>query len=277
MRLVSVKDLQGISESDLREALSHVQIIPKIESYLEDKNLEDNGRALEVFSASDIGSRGGRSLCGHYTMGCSRMLYYRYVGLEPQHNFPPRSRRILDTGTKIHEQLQSYLRDFADYNEAEIFIDEANMNGSNSEVAYNLEIDSTTDGIWEVKVPDMHLRFGIEIKSINDDGFKGLNKPHGENIIQSHIYMGCLDLPVMTILYYNKNDSLMNEYCVPFDQTIWEAIVKKINFVRTHAVNEEPPPREVGFHCRQCRYSFVCKPPKRTKHSMKAARNKFRL
>ena len=107
--------------------------------------------------------------------------------------------------------------------------------------------------------------------------FKDLNKAHDENIVQSHVYMACLDLPAMTILYYNKNDSTMAEFCVPFDQKVWDAIVKKIKFVRTYAINEEPPPREVGYHCRQCKYSYVCKPPKPERRSMKVSRNKFRL
>ena len=278
MQLRSIKDLQNADKGKIQKALAQVQVIPKIEAFLEDLNLETNKRALGVFSASDIGSRGGSSLCGQYIMGCSRMMYHRYISDEPRGNIPPRTRRIFDTGSKVHEQLQGYLHKIAAAtNGAEVFVDEANMNASNSKMADELEIESTTDGIWEIKMPALKLRFGLEIKSMKAELFKGLNKAHNETVVQSHVYMGCLDLPAMTILYYNKNDSTMAEFCIPFDQKIWDAIVKKIKFIRKHAIDEEPPPREIGYHCKQCRYHYLCKPPKPEKHSLRVARNKFRL
>lgn len=261
----------------MRKALGNVQVISRIESYLEDLNLEQHSKRLGVFSASDIGTKGGHSLCGKYPMGCARMLYYRYCGEEPHSRIDPRLRRIFDTGSKIHEQLQGYLHKIALASDgAEVFVDEAGFNEENSRVAAEYEIESTTDGIYEVTVSKpLDLRFGIEIKSMKAEIFQDLSGPLIDNVVQSTIYMACLDLPVMVILYYNKNDSSMAEFVEVFDDEIWNAVVDKINYVRMHAVNGEPPPREDGYHCKTCRYAHICNPPKEKKRVQ--IKKRFRL
>jgi len=280
MKLTSIKHLKRVDDKNLREALRHVQVIPRIDSYLEDMNLEDDNRELHCFSASDLGDRTGRSLCGHYPMGCNRLLYYRYIGEQPERNFPPRLLRIFHTGTKIHEQLQGYLNEIARRSEgADVFCDEVHVCPENSKVANDLEINSTTDGLWEINVPKLQIRFLLEIKSIKAELFQHISsKPNPENVVQTNVYMGCADVPLANILYYCKNDSVMAEFPIVFDPKIWQAIVDKINFVRECAVNDEPPPRETGFHCKQCRYKHICKPPKTGgKRAASYNRRKFSL
>lgn len=279
MKLTSISHLEDADPKDVRAALRHVQVIPRIDSYLEDTNLEDEGRKLFCFSASDIGGRGGQSLCGHYPMGCGRLLYYRYIGEPPDKKFPPRTLRIFNTGTKIHEQLQGYLNEISRRSGGvDVFTDEVRVHEGNSEVANQYEIDSTTDGLWIVKMPGTHIRFGLEIKSIKAELFKDISSsPSPDNIVQSTVYMGCLDLPLFNILYYCKNDSVMAEFPILFDPKIWQAITDKIDFVRKHAVDEEPPPRESGFHCKYCRYSHICKPPRNTKKQLSYSRKQFSL
>jgi CRISPR/Cas system-associated exonuclease Cas4 (RecB family) len=269
--------LRDADASDVKKVLGYVQIIPKIEAYLEDLNLEEHSKRLGVFSASDLGNKTGTSLCGKYPIGCARLLYYRYVEEVPQDTIPPRLRRIFDTGSKIHEQLQAYLHDIANHSESETFVDEVGFNELNSAMADSYDIESTTDGIWTITVPDLNLRYGLEIKSMKDELFKKLNGPERYHVVQSHVYMACLDLPFMVVLYYNKNDSSMAEFVVEFDDDIWDAITKKINFVRRHAVDEEEPEREIGFHCRTCRYVHICKPPKPEKRSIRIGRRRFTL
>lgn len=276
--MTSIADLDGASKKDVKAALSKIQIIPKIDAFLEDLNLEPHEKRLGVFSASDIGSDTGHSLCGQYKMGCACLLYYRYIEEEPRTHIDPRTRRIFDTGHKVHDQLQGYLKRIAEWSEgAEVFVKEAMFNEDNSAVAKKYEIESTTDGIWEIKIPDLNIRFGIEIKSMKTELFKTLNAPKPETVVQAMIYMACLDLPLVTIIYYNKNDSVMMEFPMTFDQKVWDAVVDKINYVREAAVDEKPPKQEVGFHCKRCRYYHVCKPPKPQRKSVSFGRRKFRL
>lgn len=277
MRMTSIQHLRDADAGDVRKILGYVQVIPKIEAYLEDLNLEEHIKRLGVFSASDLGNKTGSSLCGKYTIGCARLLYYRYVGEEPRDKIPPRLRRIFDTGHKVHEQLQGYLRTIAEKLDAEAFVDEAEFNEKNSPVASSYDIESTTDGIWTITVPDLELRYGLEIKSMKDELFKKLNGPERYHVVQCMVYMACLDLPFMVALYYNKNDSSMAEFVVEFDDNIWNAIADKINYVRRCAVDEEEPEREVGFHCRTCRYKYICKPPKPEKRNIQMGRRRFTL
>lgn len=277
MKMTSIQDLRNADAAVRKEALGQVQCIPKIEAHLEDLNLEDNGRSLGVFSASDIGNKGGRSLCGDYPMGCARMMYYRYISLEPRDKIYPRLRRIFDTGHKIHDQLQGYLHKVSDGSKTETFVDEAICNPAVSKVADRYDIDSTTDGIWTITVPDYHLRFGLEIKSMKDELFKKLNGVESYHAVQCHVYMACLDLPYMVVLYYNKNDSSMAEFVLEFDEDLWSAITTKIDHVRVCAIDEVEPDREIGFHCKTCRYAYVCKPPRPEKRSVRMGRRRFSL
>jgi CRISPR/Cas system-associated exonuclease Cas4 (RecB family) len=224
--------------------------------------MEEHKQELGFFSASDIGSTGGRSLCGKYVVGCSRKLYYRYIGTEAHDHIEPRLRRIFNTGTMIHIQLQNYLKEIcARSGGTEQFKDEKPIFPNTSKTADILDIVSTTDGEYEIFGVD-NVRWLVEIKSINTDEFKTMSKPKEEHVVQSNVYMGCLDIPVSLILYYDKNTSSMAEYLVKFNHDLWDAVVIKINYVRDFATEEKEPPQEPGFHCRTCRYSYICKPPK---------------
>jgi CRISPR/Cas system-associated exonuclease Cas4 (RecB family) len=287
MQMTKIEHLRNADPKDVRRALGFSLVIPRIEAYLEDQNLvrnyvegptEGSQRRLGVFSASDIGNKTGLSLCKKYPMGCARILYYRYLGVQPLEQIPPRSRRIFDTGTAIHLQLQGYLKEIAAAtNGAETFADEVKVSPENNIVARNLDIESSTDGMWVINVKgEINLRFGVEIKSINDAGFKKLNGVEPYHVVQVHLYMGCLDLPIMIVLYYNKNDSTMVEYPIKFSSEVWDAIVAKIYYVRERAVEEKPPEREAGYHCRTCRYAHVCEPPKRfDRRQVRVGRRRF--
>jgi len=267
MKVRTIKELEELSAEEIREAKSEIQLLPRIDSHLDDLNLE-NSRSLYVFSASDIGSTTGHSLCGKYPMGCGRMLYYRYIGEEPVQRTKPRNRRIFDTGTQIHIQLQAYLNEIARRsNEEYDFNDEVGISPKTSQEANRLEIVSTTDGIFEIKLGNQ-IRFGLEIKSIKTELFDKLNGPKPEHIVQSTLYMACLDLPLMNILYYNKNTSSILEFPLVFDPEIWKAISKKILFVRMAAIENSPPPRECSMFCYECRYFHICKPNPRGKKTI---------
>jgi len=275
MKLTTIEDLQNADAETVRDALTHVQFIPKIEAHLEDLNLEPHSKRLGVFSASDLGNKDGQSLCKRYPIGCARKLYYRYVGVTPQDRVPPRLRRIFDTGSHVHLQLQGYLHKAAEESEVEIFADEIEFNENNSEMADRYDIESTTDGVWRIDSPDLGLKYGLEIKSMKSELFAQLSRADASHVVQSHVYMACLDLPFMVVLYYSKNDSNMAEFVVQYDQKVWDAITKKIDYVREHALEETEPKREAGFHCRTCRYAFICKPPKTSSTKMRRAKRKF--
>jgi CRISPR/Cas system-associated exonuclease Cas4 (RecB family) len=221
-------------------------------------------RRTDIFHASTIGSFSGKSLCGKYTMGCGRQLYYDYIGAPAEGAWEPRMRKLLDTGSAIHAQLQAYLEVIAANSDgAEEFTPEAGIDPNINPVAMQMDISGHTDGIYLVRAEEDTVRFGLEIKTINDAGYQKTSGPHPEHLMQGTIYQKCLDLPLMVFLYYNKNDSSVAEFVHVFEERRWNAIVAKLDMVREHAFREVPPEQETGWHCSNCKYKGTCKPPRR--------------
>ena len=211
-----------------------------------------------------IGIQCVKSLDDRYPMGCGRELFYSLIGEKGTGSWEPKTRRILDTGTAIHAQLQAYLTEVvARSDDTEQFTPEADINPEVNEVADRMDISGHTDGIYIVQEGEDEVRFGIEIKSINDAGYKKTTGPHPAHIMQGTIYQKCLDLPVMLFIYYNKNDSSIAEYPQIFDQHRWDAIEEKLNFIRECTLKEELPVQETSFQCNRCKYKGICKPPTR--------------
>lgn len=279
--------ISDIGQVDLRSTLRHISLVARIDAFLEDMNVDsrkieipvtiNEHRQHKCFHPSSLGSNSGKSLCGKFPLGCTRMLYYDYTGGESEGSIEPRLRRIFDTGTVIHGQLQAYLSVIAALAGGyEHFSPEAGISPKSSEIADAYDIYGHTDGIYSITDPDRDLRFGVEIKSINDAGYQKTSSPHPEHIMQGTIYQKCLDLPVMVFLYYNKNDSSIAEFVQVFDNARWDAISRKIDFVRDAALKEEEPDREDGYHCSTCKYKAICKPPKKSRATMAAGAVAFK-
>jgi CRISPR/Cas system-associated exonuclease Cas4 (RecB family) len=267
--------LRGLSAEDKQKIRAELSLKARIESLLEDMNVDDvkihaefdigsGGRRTGVLHASHLGNKEGKSLCGKYAMGCGRALYYSLINAPSTDRWEPRVRRILDTGTAVHAQLQGYLQKAADLSDGtETFTPEADIDPDKNKIAYPLYISGHTDGIYTIDNDKFSLRFGVEIKTINDNGYKATNSPHSEHKVQGTIYQKCLDMPVMVFLYYNKNDSSIAEYAHFYDPDIWTAIEDKVNHVIDHYEWREEPERESGWACSTCKYKGVCKPPLR--------------
>jgi len=270
IEILSIADVKNVSKRILRE----ITLLSRIESLLEDMNIDEVkikelldlstlNRRTGVFHASTIGSQSGASLCGKYPMGCGREMYYGLIEAPKEGNWEPRMRRILDTGSAIHAQLQGYLGAVAERTDGESFIPEADINPDKNKIANLLDISGHTDGVYEIQNEVFRVRQGVEIKTINDAGYKKTSGPHPEHLMQGTVYQKCLDLPIMTFIYYNKNDSSILEYHHVFDPHRWDAIEKKLTHIRDLAMREEEPDREPGFQCGRCGYKAICKPPRR--------------
>ena len=203
-------------------------------------------------------------------------MFYAYSDFPAVSSWEPRNRRILDTGTAIHAQLQIYLAACAARSGgSEKFTKEVDINPDSNPVADALDLSGHTDGIYEIEDEDS-IRVGVEIKSINDNGYKDLTRPHKEHVVQGTIYQKCLDLPVLIFLYYNKNDSSIAEYQQVFDPEVWAAIERKITYVRDMALAGKLPEQEVSRSCNNCKYKQICKPPRSAPKVSSSRTNPFR-
>lgn len=286
--LRSIEDLKTAP----KRLFQKLSLLDRIESVLEDLNLgkaerpvfpalelslNHGDRRVGVFHASSVGGQSGKSLCGRWPMGCARELYYSLRGDPTSYSREPRNQRILDTGSAIHLQLQTYLLAAAKSSGGtEIFTMEVDIDPAENKIADEFDLSGHTDGIYEVDDGTDQIRVGVEIKTINDAGYKGLNSPHKEHQVQATIYQKCLDLPVMIFLYYNKNDSSMAEFQLVYDAAIWEAVERKLDHVREAIFDKRTPEQEVSRSCMYCNYKTLCNPPRSAPRTSQSRSQAFR-
>lgn len=280
--MAELTKIEHLSGKFPKRLLNLATVITRIDSFLEDLNVEpldtltvqfDLGghRRTGIFHSSTVGSFSGKSLCGKYSMGCARQLYYDYTGAPAEGAWDPRMRKLLDTGSAIHAQLQAYLEIIAAKSEGtETFTPEADIDPDKNPIADQMDLSGHADGIYSVTLTPDKVRFGLEIKTINEAGYQKTSGPHQEHVTQGTIYQKCLNLPLMVFLYYNKNDSSVAEFVQVFDERRWAAIVEKLDMVRECAFKEAPPEQEAGWHCNNCKYKGICKPPRRGRGSTNA-------
>lgn len=202
--------------------------------------------------------------------GCSRALYYGYIGAPFQSTIAPGLKMIFDHGHAIHHQIQGYLKDWY----GDRFREEVAVRSDHP-------IVGNCDGVVKLKPK---VAFGIEIKSINQKGYSTVctSGPKPDHKVQANVYAACLKLPNMEILYYNKNDKVEEEkktaikdpdivptvsyrlalrsFRVPFDRTLWSVTKNKMEMVKSCAKKGSPPAREESWVCLNCKYQKICGP-----------------
>ena len=142
-------------------------VIKPLETYLLSLSATDEDRAINVNAPSQIGS-------------CLRSRYYARTGAERDvHSVDPRTRRIFDNGSSVHERLQSYLEECGILlmREVPIINDEYNIQGH-------------TDGILKLSNTELGV---LEIKSINNRNCSELKSEKPEHKRQGLVYLFCLE------------------------------------------------------------------------------------
>ena len=272
--LTKIADLE---DPDARELLWNVTVVSRLDAFLEEKNTPRLPRR-GTFTASDLGSWDGNSFCGDYKVGCARKLWYRHRGeVEQRSNIAPTLRRRLDLGTAGHEMLDGYFEKIAEESGgSEEFVPEHQINPEDgtSEVAWEWGIIVRVDGVYSIHLSDpVHIRFCLEFKTETEQNFqKVLKKPKPEHVTQLMVGMACWDLPAGVLVYINLNSGAMVEHRVLFDQNHWNAVTEKMRYVRKYSINNIEPNREDGFHCKYCKYKWVCAPPSKKKRKVHTIR-----
>ena len=203
---------------------------------------------------------------------CVRKVVYTLLDTPKKSRMRKVWRQRMEQGKAVHTMLQ---RDFKKMAEASNglmeFQEEVAISPHLKSVAEELSIYSSADGVFtfrEVKGGPITLRVGLEIKTESPDAYAKLIAPRPDHIEQAHVYMKCLDLPLMWFLYFNKgnqnNTTSSHPFLITFDEKIWEGIAKRCNlslsFADAYPHTKELPGREEGVHCEFCSYSWACKP-----------------
>lgn len=168
-------------------------------------------------------------------------------------------------GGAVHAMLQNDWHRIAASRDDMTFKDEVGIYPSMSKLAAEHDIHSSCDGeIVLLTDGTPEVRVGLEIKTASPKEYEKLKAPQPDHLEQTTLYMACLDLPIMWVLYYNKGNSNFTTSFAPFlfrfDPDIWHRL--EMRFVKDHHLAElsQLPAREEGFHCKWCPFSYTCQP-----------------
>jgi len=183
--------------------------------------------------------------------GCKRQSVFHHRRASADNSKQnPKMLRILANGTAVHEVVQNYLGRHPGY-----------WFAPESKVAVEVEgklIRGSCDGVM-IRRSDLY-RFGVEIKSINDAGFRLLKSPKDAHVAQASLYARLHGLPWIVLLYWNKNSQDLKEFPVRYDPQRWEDTKARIRELGGYVDRGELPEYDVNTCSTEfCGYLRVCR------------------
>ena len=149
---------------------------------------------------------------------CNRFLYMAYNGLLVSKPLESNTQRIFDNGGYLEERMDTYFKGIG------ILIDR--------EVSLLLDSPPISGRCDFILAHDTHKKIIVELKSINDRGFKALKQfPKPEHELQLQIYLNLLPAEWGTVLYENKNDQKLKAFLLKRNSNVFEQIIKRCNKV----------------------------------------------
>jgi hypothetical protein len=174
-------------------------IIKKLDQYLLSINDKDEDRRWDINSPSSAGA-------------CPRGIVYSRLGYEADiNNTDARTRRIFDNGTHVHLRLQEYM-----LKDGQLAMDEVPVFDD------DLQMQGHTDGLLNLSKYELGI---LEIKSINDNGFKSLVDAKEEHKQQAQSYMYCLE---------NRRKWLKERFNTIEELEVYTGSKEYENFIRAH-------------------------------------------
>jgi CRISPR/Cas system-associated exonuclease Cas4 (RecB family) len=213
--------------------------------------------------------------------GCPRKLYYTAKGETKRPVVSRFWRQRFKVGHAIHAMVQ---RDFkrmarrtfvlpaarAMARELGLFLEfehETPVAPKYQALAARLNIHSSCDGVFTFR-ESLHgpaaLRVGVEVKTDSPGAYEKRKKPDPDHVEQAHVYMACLDLPLMWFFYFCKgtqnNTPSQAPFLIPFNPAVWSAIETRCGEVLARVARSDPPAREESIVCEFCPYAWTCQP-----------------
>lgn len=198
---------------------------------------------------------------------CLLKIYNEIVGVPSQEKVEARLRLIFDLGHAVHHMFQTYGLNGA---WGSMYKHEVEISERFQPLAAALMIEGHADADNILVIDDIpnapiyELGLVHEYKSANENNFKKLTGPKPEHRQQAMLYAAALNRPVVVYLYLNKNDSNLSDFPVQFEPARWANLEAKAQTIKGYYDRQEPPPAEVGFHCKDCGFSFNCAAYKQT-------------
>jgi CRISPR/Cas system-associated exonuclease Cas4 (RecB family) len=222
---------------------------------------------------------------------CMRKGFYSLKGIEKRDRTSRTWRKRFEVGHAIHDMTQKQFHRMAVRERAmDIansiavqhgllleFEEETKVSPALQELAFRYKIHSSCDGVFTFRdgvTGEIVMRIGLEIKTEAPDAFEKLNKPREDHVEQVHLYMACLDLPLVWFFYFNKgnqNNTVSDTpWLIPFNPKVWEKLENRIQKIHLSVMNNVEPDREESIACEFCPWEWYCQPrqtqPKQRQH-----------
>jgi len=215
-------------------------LVGKINRYLISKNGTDASHFDGTFHPSMATS-------------CKRQLAYVLLGLNIS-NIGAKLRRIFDNGKYYHLRVQKYIKKMskAGIYGIKLLTTEERIGPTEDNISSQPDQTLIIDG----------LKYVLELKSINDHGFKELMGVSEGYTDQIQLYMHVTGIPRTLVLYENKNDQEFKEYVITYDADTVRKILDKFASVTKANKREILPERECKgeyeYKAKHCNYCSVC-------------------
>lgn len=257
MPLNTIQDLLEGDSEDVRALVKRAsQLSEDYENFL-DNAVSDGHTRAPGLHASEIS-------------GCQRKAFYSLKGT-PRDKTTPAAiwRRRFATGHAIHRMFQEDFERYGYANKHITFEAEVPIKPCPEQpLAAKWDIMSSCDGVFTIRdhaLGPSILRVGLEIKTESPTSFEKRRAPDPKHVEQAHIYMACLDVPLMWFLYYNKGNqnytgSYLEKFLVPFDPALWARLEERFEALHLAVLQDAPPPREESLACEFCAFASTCKP-----------------
>lgn len=205
---------------------------------------------------------------------CTRQIWYKLLGFKQSSRNDPKSVRILEVGTKLHEWIQeNILMNMQDYGltlledsdipayKDEDFNIEKEHNAPDMELKFKsfqytetYPISAMVDGVFNFSSRDMLFEF----KTINSRGFEKLFEPREDHLKQGVVYSICTGINNIMFLYICKDTQKFKAYLHQYtdDQKQWA--IEKVREIEDKLLKLELPEKEESYLCRYCNYSKIC-------------------
>jgi len=204
--------------------------------------------------------------------GCLRRAVYTLQGTEKREEISSIWRRRFNVGHAVHAMIQADLHKLCERIKGWQFHDEVVIHPGLGGPSQKWNVHSSCDGIFTIEaggtpmnwLPPSIVRVGLEIKTISPSGYKSLKSPLDYHLDQAHVYMACLDLPLMWFLYFNKGNQSFTAsrgaFLISFDPDRWAKLEERFASAHKYVEVAGLPPRDEGITCQFCPYTWTCKP-----------------
>ncbi|NLZ53639.1 MAG: hypothetical protein GX892_10930 [Thermoanaerobacteraceae bacterium] len=209
---------------------------------------------------------------------CERQTFYFLKGVKGVDGIYPRSQRILQVGTRLHEWIQNDIlmkmnelgypikilpkEELPFYGAEGVEIIEDHT-APPTEIKFidfrfteKFPISAMIDGALEYN----GYPFIFEFKTINPNEFEYLIEPLPDHIKQGALYSLCIGLKKVLFLYLCKGTQNFKAYMVDYRDDQLEWVVNKIKGIEEQVLLDVLPDKEEdSLTCRFCPYSSICK------------------